>query len=112
VDNRPASADESAQRSHSRIPGLALAAIIASIATFVGKVAPVIGAPVVGIVLGAILSMWATRRAILRPGIVFAGRTVLQVAVVVLGAQLSLRQVAEVGLSSLPVMLGTPSPYA
>jgi uncharacterized integral membrane protein (TIGR00698 family) len=109
VDNRPASADESAQRFHWRIPGLALAAIIASIATFVGKVAPVIGAPVVGIVLGAVLSMWATRRAILRPGIAFAGRTVLQVAVVVLGAQLSLRQVAEVGLSSLPVMLGTLS---
>ena len=102
-----ASADESKQSFHSRIPGLALAAIIASVATFVGKVEPVVGAPVVGIVLGAILSLWAARRAILRPGIAFAGRTVLQVAVVVLGAQLSLRQVAAVGLSSLPVMLGT-----
>jgi uncharacterized integral membrane protein (TIGR00698 family) len=101
------SVDERAQKFHSRIPGLALAAIIASIATYAGKVAPVVGAPVVGIVLGAILSTRAARRAILRPGIAFAGRTVLQVAVVVLGAQLSLRQVAEVGLSSLPVMLGT-----
>jgi uncharacterized integral membrane protein (TIGR00698 family) len=84
---------------------LALAAIIASIATFAGKVTPVIGAPVVGIVLGAILSVWATRRAILRPGIAFASRTVLQVAVVVLGAQLSLRVgTAICGASAIPAV--------
>jgi uncharacterized membrane protein YadS len=94
-------------RFRDRVPGLALAAAIAGLATLVGKAAPVVGAPVAGIAVGALLGLRITRESRLRPGIAFAGRTVLQVAVVALGAQLSLRQVAEGGLGSLPVMLGT-----
>ena len=43
----------------------------------------------------------------LRPGLSFASKPVLQASIVLLGATLSLEQVAVVGLSSLPVMLGT-----
>jgi uncharacterized integral membrane protein (TIGR00698 family) len=87
--------------------GLLVVVVLALVATVVGRLAPVVGSPVIGIVAGVMVSGWARRHPALRPGVGFAGRTVLQAAVVVLGAQLSLRQVADVGLGSLPVMLGT-----
>jgi uncharacterized integral membrane protein (TIGR00698 family) len=68
---------------------------------------PLVGAPVIGVVTGAALSAVARRHRTLQPGIRFAASRVLQVAVVILGAQLSLRQVLQVGAGSLPVMLGT-----
>jgi uncharacterized integral membrane protein (TIGR00698 family) len=67
----------------------------------------VIGAPVLGVVLGALASRLPRRSAVLRPGVTLAAGPLLQVAVVLLGAQLSLGQVASVGAGSLPVMLGT-----
>ena len=88
-------------------PGLAAALPLAVIATVLGRAAPVIGAPVIGIVLGVLASRWVRRRPMLGPGVRFASQYVLQVAVVLLGAQLSLRQVADVGVESLPIMLGT-----
>lgn len=91
----------------SMVLGLAVAGVLAVVATIFDGLVPIVGAPVVAIVLGVLLSRLASRRARLQPGIAFAGRTVLQLAVVVLGAQLSLREVADVGLGSLPVMLGT-----
>ena len=89
------------------LPGIAITGILAIIATLLGGPLPLIGAPVIGIILGVLLSVPARRFPLLEPGIRFTGRTVLQVAVVVLGTQLFLRQVAEVGVESLPIMLGT-----
>ncbi len=86
---------------------MAVAAALAGVATLLGGPLPLIGAPVIGIVLGVLLSPVARRLPVLGHGIRFTGQTVLQIAVVALGTQLSLRQVAEVGVSSLPVMLGT-----
>jgi uncharacterized integral membrane protein (TIGR00698 family) len=88
-------------------PGLAVALAAAVPATALGRLAPVVGSPVIGIVVGVLLSGWARRHPAVAPGVAFAGHSVLQLAVVVLGAQLSLRQVADVGVGSLPVMLGT-----
>src|SRR5690606_19276627 len=72
---------------------------------------PIVGGPVFGIVLGAVLATVfpALRTARWTPGLGLAGRQVLQLSIVVLGTGLSLRQVAEVGAASLPVMLGTLS---
>ncbi len=89
------------------LPGLALALGIAAVATFIGDLVPVIGAPVTAIVIGVFVGAIAKPGVRLRPGIAVASRFVLQVSVVVLGAQLSLVQVAKVGLGSLPVMVGT-----
>lgn len=89
-------------------PGLALAAAVGLLAWVAGQAVPVIGAPVLAVVAGALLSPLARRRdAWLAPGLDVAKGLVLQLAVVALGAQLSLREVASVGRSSLPVMLGT-----
>ncbi|MFE1207280.1 YeiH family protein [Streptomyces sp. NPDC058762] len=90
-----------------RLPGLALAVAIAAVATAVGSRFPVVGGPVTGIVLGVVLAAVLRPGGRLRPGITFAGRSVLQVSVVILGCQLSLAQIARVGGGSLPVMLGS-----
>ncbi|WP_344579357.1 YeiH family protein [Streptomyces lunalinharesii] len=90
-----------------RLPGLALAVAVALVATSLGRLVPVVGGPVSGIVLGVLVAVVARPGDRLRPGIAFAGRGVLQAAVVVLGAQLSLGQVLRVGVSSLPVMIVT-----
>jgi uncharacterized integral membrane protein (TIGR00698 family) len=90
-----------------RLPGLALAVGVALVATAVGRLAPVVGGPVSGIVLGVLVALAVRPADRLRPGIAFAGREVLQAAVVVLGAQLSLGQVLRVGAGSLPVMIVT-----
>lgn len=88
-------------------PGVLLAVAIAVVATVFGRMVPVVGGPVTGIVIGVVLAAWRRPGERMRPGIRFSGRTILQVSVVVLGSQLSLSQIAKVGVSSLPVMLGT-----
>lgn len=103
TDARPA-------RTRDRIaPGLAVALVVAAIATALGMLVPVVGGPVFGIVLGAVaaaLVPWL-RRPTWSPGYAIASKQVLQLSIVVLGTGLSLRQVVQVGVDSLPVMLGT-----
>lgn len=89
------------------LPGLAVATAVAVVATIAGSAVPLVGGPVTGIVLGVAIALLRRPGALLQPGIRFAGRFVLQLSVVVLGTKLSLAQVGEVGLESLPVILGT-----
>jgi len=89
------------------LPGLVLAVAVAAAATGLASVIPLVGGPVLGIVLGVAVATVSRPGVALVPGIAFAGRNVLQLAVVVLGAQLSLGEVAKVGVDSLPVLLGT-----
>jgi len=90
-----------------RLPGLALATAVAAVATGFGKVFPIIGGPVTGIIIGVAVAAAVKPGARLKPGIVFSSKTVLQASVVLLGTQLSLSQIVHVGGSSLPVMLGS-----
>jgi uncharacterized integral membrane protein (TIGR00698 family) len=96
-----------AHKAPTKVPGLLVAAVLAAAATAVGSVAPLVGTPVAGIILGVVLSRFLRPVEALTSGIHFASRTVLQAAVVMLGFQLSLGQIASVGVSSLPTMLGT-----
>jgi uncharacterized integral membrane protein (TIGR00698 family) len=88
-------------------PGLGLALLVAAAATPLGTLVPVIGGPVFGIVLGIVVGVFVSPGPRLRPGLGVAAKPVLQTSIVLLGATLSLQQVASVGLGSLPVMLGT-----
>lgn len=90
-------------------PGLLVAGLVAAVATVAGTFVPLVGGPVFGIVLGALTGavVPGCRGERFAAGYAVAGRTVLQLAIVVLGAGLSLRQVWAVGVGSLPVMLGT-----
>ena len=93
----------------SRVPGLGVVLALAAVAVPLGRLVPVVGGPVFGIVLGVLggLLIPALRSETCRPGYEFASRNLLQLSIVVLGTGLSLQQVARVGASSLPVMLGT-----
>ncbi|MDI6521446.1 YeiH family protein [Streptomyces coelicoflavus] len=90
-----------------RLPGLAVAVAVASVATVVGGWFPLVGGPVAGIVIGVALAAVRRPAERLKPGITTASKFVLQLSVVLLGCQLSLTQVVRVGGSSLPVMLGS-----
>jgi len=87
--------------------GLLLALGIAIVATLLGRIAPIVGAPVFAIVIGALVATVRPPSASLRPGIAFASKQLLQWSIVLLGAHLSLREIAQGGAQSLPVMLGT-----
>jgi uncharacterized integral membrane protein (TIGR00698 family) len=87
--------------------GLALALVVAAAATALALVVPLVGAPVLGIVLGVIVATIRRPGRVMMPGIAFSSRRILQAAVVVLGTELSLAQIARTGLQSLPVLLGT-----
>jgi uncharacterized integral membrane protein (TIGR00698 family) len=94
------------------VPGIALVVAIGLVATLVGTEVPVIGGPVPAVVIGAVVG-WLVRRRrqggldALQPGVKFASSRVLQFAVVLLGAQLSIGEVLRIGGETLPVMLTT-----
>jgi uncharacterized integral membrane protein (TIGR00698 family) len=96
-----------ARRAQAIAPGVALALAVAAVATVVGQYVPLIGSAVPGAVIGAVIAIVVKPAARFAPGVKWASTFVLQCSVVLLGAQLSIAEAARVGVSSLPVMLGT-----
>ena len=90
-------------------PGLGACLAIAAPCWLLGQALPIVGGPVFAILAGmAIAVAWkqpARRRT--QPGIAFTGKKVLQAAVVLLGFGLNLAQIAQVGLTSLPIICST-----
>lgn len=91
------------------IPGIVFAFIIAIIAAWLGNKFPIIGGPVIGIVLGIIINNAFGKPQAVLSGVNFTSKKILQYAIVVLGAGLSLTQVWNTGRSSFYVMLFTLS---
>lgn len=89
------------------LPGLALTVPIAIAATLIGTAVPVLGSALPAIVIGVAVALIRRPRARFVPGVEYSGKFLLQVAVVLLGAQLSLEAILRVGAESLPVMLST-----
>ncbi len=89
------------------LPGLAPVAVLTALATVLGHLVPVVGAPVFAVVGGIAVALVRPPSARLRPGLSFAAKTVLKASIVVLGTGLSFHEVLTVGGSSLPVLLGT-----
>jgi uncharacterized integral membrane protein (TIGR00698 family) len=86
--------------------GVLLTCALAVPAWELGRLVPVIGAPVFAIVLGMGLSFFR-RPEIVEEGIRFSARNVLQYSIIFLGFSLDLRVVLRVGGQSLAVMLFT-----
>jgi len=80
---------------------------VAGVATAAGRLAPLVGAPVIGLLLGVLVAVCVHPAARLRPGIAFCSHQVLQVAVASLGLQLTLGSAVAAGAQSLPVLVGT-----
>jgi uncharacterized integral membrane protein (TIGR00698 family) len=89
------------------VPGLLAAAVVAAVAVPLGRIVPQVGGPAFALAFGVAIATVRAPDPRLRPGLAFAGRYVLQAAVVALGATLSLHKVASVFGTSLPVMLGS-----
>jgi uncharacterized integral membrane protein (TIGR00698 family) len=88
-------------------PGALLCFVVAIVASIGGALVPIVGAPVFAILLGLGIASVRPLPAIFAPGVAFVAKAVLQWSIVLLGAHLSLGQLARGGLESLPVMLGT-----
>ncbi len=91
------------------LPGLVLAVLLGLLAMLLGRYAPLIGGPVIGIVLGIVVRNLLSPGAHYNPGIAFTGKYVLQWSIIALGFGLSLSQVAHTGLQSLAVTMVTMS---
>lgn len=91
----------------STVPGLALASAIGAVATTLAHAWPVVGAPIIAIVVGVVVSLRRAPSAVLAPGVRVASKRFLQLSVILFGAQLSLHDVATIGARSAPVLLGT-----
>jgi uncharacterized integral membrane protein (TIGR00698 family) len=90
----------------SPLAGLAAAGTIAALALPLGTLVPRVGAPIIALALGMVVSA-ATPASRSLGGLGSISRSALQVAIVLLGATISLGEVVTVGASSLPVMLGS-----
>lgn len=87
--------------------GVVLCGVVAGAATLLGRTAPLVGSPIIGLVIGVLIALVRRPRAALTPGISFCSHRVLQVAVASLGLQLTLGKALAAGAQSLPVLLGT-----
>ncbi len=92
----------------SRSLGAIVACALAVPAWELGRVVPVVGAPVFAILVGMALS-FLPRPAVLEHGIRFAGKYILQYSIVFLGFSLDFGVVLRVGVQSLAVMVFTLS---
>ncbi len=91
-----------------KLPGLLLVSSIAVPAWLAGKMIPLVGGPVFGILFGMLLAFWR-RPAMLEPGIKFSAKKILQASIILLGFEMNLHQVFAVGSQSLSIMVFTLS---
>lgn len=92
------------------IPGVLLCLAIAVPAWLIVMLVPaleVIGAPVIAIIVGMILSLIIKNKDPFTSGIAFTSKKILQYAVILLGFGLNLATIGKVGLTSLPIILST-----
>ena len=89
------------------LPGALVCAAVAAVATVIGGFLPILGSAIPAVLTGVLIALVRKPHTRLQPGIGYASKFVLQCAVVLLGAQLSLASIIEVGAESLPVMLSS-----
>ena len=86
-----------------RLPGILLAALIAVPAWYIGKVIPIVGSPVLGIIFGMLLAFWK-RSAFFNNGVQYTSKKLLQYSIILLGFQMNLFNVFAVGKQTLVLM--------
>lgn len=91
-----------------KISGILLAAAIAVPAWLLGKMFPVVGGPVLGILFGMILAFWK-RPAVFEDGIKYTSKKMLQYSIILLGFDMNLFNVFKVGGQTLVLMAFTLS---
>jgi uncharacterized integral membrane protein (TIGR00698 family) len=89
------------------LTGIVLVLATTAVAEPLGSLLPMIGAPALALVIGMAVRLRYAPDNSARVVIRFASSSVLKGAVVLLGATFGLGEVAHIGRSSLPLMLGT-----
>lgn len=92
------------------LPGILLCLLIAVPSWLTVSLFPaleVIGAPVISIILGMIITLFLKKKDKLAKGITFTSKKILQYAVILLGFGLNLATIGQVGLTSLPIIVST-----
>lgn len=89
-----------------KLPGIALAGIIAVPAWLIGSLVPVIGSPVLGILFGMLLAFWK-RPAVFEPGVKYTSKKLLQYSIILLGFGMNLFHIFRAGAQTLLLMLFT-----
>ncbi|WP_135552695.1 YeiH family protein [Paenibacillus cymbidii] len=89
------------------LPGLLIVVAIAAPSFWIGSLVPIVGGPIIAIVLGMAIGNALLLPARAAPGIRFCSKRVLQWAIIFQGTGLSLSQVWETGIGSLGLMLVT-----
>lgn len=72
-----------------------------------GNAFPIIGGPIIAIILGMIISLLWNDKGEISTGINFTSKYILQTAIVFLGFGLNLNVIVATGLQSLPIIIGT-----
>lgn len=90
-------------------PGIGFCFGIALVSQFLGQLFPIIGGPVLALVIGIFLGIIIKDTSHLDAGLTFTSKKVLQYAVILLGFGLNLGVVWETGKQSLPIILSTIS---
>ncbi len=91
------------------IAGITFSLLIALVADWLGVLYPLIGGPVFGIALGIIVNNFFGKPNCTKAGIKFTSKKILQYAIILLGAGLSITQVVKTGMESFYVMIITLS---
>ena len=81
---------------------------LAAPATYLGKLFPVVGAPVFAILFGLLVAFW-NRPAFFQPGIQFTAKKILQYSIILLGFGMNLFEILAVGSQSLAIIIATIS---
>lgn len=89
--------------------GLVLCFVIAVFAYGLGKQVPVIGGPVIAMIVGIVTGLFWDDKTTVQQGVRFTSKKILQYAVILLGFGLNLGVVLETGRQSLPIILATVS---
>ena len=87
--------------------GILVCLCIAVPSSLLGKKFPIIGGPVIAIIVGMVITLLIKDKTNLESGIKFTSKKILQYAVVLLGFGLNLQVILQTGKQSLPIIVST-----
>ncbi len=90
-------------------PGFILCIILAIPSWLLGKAFPILGGPIISIIIGMTLALFIKDRNRYEAGIRFTSKKILQYAVILLGFGMNLSVILEIGRQSLPIIISTIS---
>lgn len=91
------------------ISGFLLCLAIAVPSFLFGRWFPVIGGPVIAILIGMVMNLLIKNKLVFESGVKFTSKKILQYAVVLLGFCLNLNVILKTGMQSLPIIIVTIS---